>query len=760
MAHRRHTPNRSTRRSTAWKSRPFAATVHEVPRRTVAAIAVTATAATCVIAAPAHATGETYRIRIVNTTGVAPSNVYVSLIGQTLNPALPGSMAMNTAYPLVASNGPASPWVSEGGNRYSVTLTGTWTSGGILYSLNQNGDPDFDGYDAQPTVGLNEHPYDLSELTFDSNSTFNGDISAVNQIGIPSRLTIIDPDGTTVSTLNGTSDDATEYVGCPAATSRIMKTSLTGWDPQTAGVWRTQGNGDFLQLEGLGSAAIYPNYPSFEGYVKEMAGKTLTVRGYFAGGQVAGLPAYYNYSGTVDDDGNVFLTGGLYDNSDSTGASHYPAPSGIYIAATEMYGHDSTTWAAGSGYGVYAQNGPYIVGPANGATLTGGHWSGAGTVPPVSAGSYINSASQGWQPGASGAYNAIGNDVYGWIYGDLVVSFAMGYWGSTAATGSPIYNSYRWNTNRPVDAAAPASGDPWWTPAGLPAYEDAWTGPAPDYARFNLYQGATQKTGTSYGMALGDRFAPAGTRSPELGVTNTPIGSDYGTWQIELLPNTGCATASSMTPSTGSVTGGSVVTITGKNLYPGLGVMFGSVPATSVSVSTEPISGVSTVLATAPAHAGNGAVAVSVTNAYGTASPAIDSAVAGTFTYTGASSPPAPPAPPSQGAGAGSGVDAIPAGSVKVQVVKQKLRSDSRPVKVTIPLNAATALAVRGLPRKQSKAAVAIKINGKWTSLGSAKVSRKGKATLPAFTLATSERQLVRVKSGGRIFRLAVTGTN
>lgn len=607
-----------------------------VRRVAVAIVAVLASLALLTPHAVAVPATTTYNLRIVNNTGVDPTHVFVTLTpGEGPTPTLPSKgahgMAFNVAYPLEASGGKETFWQQAGGsappNSYELQLSGAWSSGTILYSLGDSARSEFTGYTGQPTVGLNEHPYDFSEITFDANDTFNGDISAVNQIGIPARLSILKPNGT-LANQNGEAVPATEYVGCAYATNKVLSSALSGWDSATNGVWRTDSAGKFLQLEGLGSSAIYGHYPSFEQYVKSMVGKTLTVRGYFNGNnKIPGdKPAYYNYSGGVATDGSIFLKGSLSDDADGSGTTQYPTTSGIFVPGEEIYDHKPSTWLAGTGFGVYAQNGPYTVAADNAATLSAGSWTGSATTPPASANDFISDTDQGWVPGTRGTYKDVGNDIYGQIYGDLVVSYAMGYWGSNA-TGSALYDSASWNTNSPPGPnASDSPKSTWWTPGGLPAYGAAWVGAVPSYARFNIYQYATQATGTSYGMSLGDRFAPTGTRNPSMAVKNTPeVGhNNYGTWQIELLATTGCATPTTLSHTSGPAGGGQHLTITGRNIYAGAIVRFGGTPADHVNVTLDPVSGISTIEATTPAHTA-GTVPVVVTNKYGDAATGVDS---------------------------------------------------------------------------------------------------------------------------------------
>ena len=691
-------------------------------------VALTTTAllaGSALVAVPAQAADDpTYRIRIVNSTGTPDSSVFVTLTPGSKAPTLPAGMTTGTAYPLV---GAGSPWQAEGAHAYSITVAGEWTSGTILYSLGSGSDG-FTGYADQPTVGANDHQYDFSELTFDATNTFNGDISAVNQIGIPAQLSILTPQGE-LANRNASTEPATEYVGCVASTKHLMQTSLTGWDPQANGVWRTRPGGGFLQIAGPGSASLYAAYPDFTGYLTSLAGKTLTMRGYYAGGNGAGPGAYYSYSGTVADDGSIFLTGTLSDEADGTGTTHYPAPAGIYVAGGELAGHDSSTWVEGTGYGIYAQNGPYLVGAADGATLSNGTWTGAGTTPPADAAAYINSASPGWVPAQAGAYNAVGNDVYGWIYGDLVVSYAMGYWGSNS-TGTPLYDSSRWNTNRPVDPVT-NPGTPWWTEAGLPAYADAWTGPTPAYPRFNVYQSATQTTGTTYGMSLGDRFSPAGQTDPEMGVTATPVAGFHGTWQVELLANDGCAQALSLSAGSGPAGGGGQVTITGRNIRAGAQVSFGGVAATGETTSYDAVARTTSVTATVPAHAA-GRVDVVVTNPGGDATTRRDSStLAGAYTYVSVGQPP-------RAVSLRPGVTWYPGTSGAPVRVKQRVTGSASTAPVArVKPGARSALVVHRLPAGRS-VKVAVRVGGEWRSLGSVRVRASRWATLP--TLSISKR--------------------
>ena len=710
-------------------------------RRALLALLVLVAAVAAVLgAAPIGAAQvTTYTIRVVNNTGLPASQVFVALTtsGSAAAPTPPAGFALNQAYPLSGGQ-----WQSVGGNAYQVQLSGTWVSGTILTSLaNGAGDTAFTGYSSQPTVGLNDHRYDFSELTFDATNTFNGDVSAVNQIGIPSRLSILTASGA-LAPVNGTGAPATEYVGCPAATWAQMQAAAPGWSPPANTVWRTNANG-FLQLAGPGSQALYAAYPSFQGYATSLAGKTLTVKGYYAGSSHAGdAPAYYTYSGQVGANGSIYLTGTLSDTPGGTTSSTYTAPTGIYIAGSELYGH---TWAAGTGYGVYAQNGPYVVGPSPAPTWNGSSW--VGYTPPATAGGF--SSGNGY--GGSGAFQNIVNDVYGWIYGDYVVSYAMGYWGSTA-NGGPQWVSSAWNTNPPANSAFfnPAFG----SANGLPPYSGAWLNPAPNFTHFNVYQFGTSETGTSYGMALGDRFAPQGYTSPEIAYTPVNPSGSYGTWQVELQANNGCAQATGIASGTsGSVNGGTAVTIAGWNFHKNATVTFDGVPATNVTVAHNPAptgSANSTITATAPPGC-PGPANVQVTNAFGSASAGIDtSTLTNAFTYTGKA--------PAHCKGNGlpttslSGLSYLYPPGVKGKLVTIKRApsiAQSRTVRATtrvfIPGGTPYRFTLKGLPKK---ATFTVRVRalhgapnggvGAYQPFATVKANEKGVATLPALSIAAA----------------------
>ena len=679
--------------------------------------------------AAAAATPSNYKVTVVNSTGQDPANVFVTLVSSGAAPTapstLPPNFSMDTAYPLDPING-LTPWTSEGGNRYSITLNGAWNSGTILYSV---GTP----YASKPTAGSNASPYDFSEVTVDANGALNGDISSVDQVGVPARLSVLAP-GRVQASRDGGTQPATEYVGCVDATWNLLQ-RYAGSTPRN--VYRTSG-GQFVQLLGPSAGGAWSNYPSFETYVTNQARAGFTVTGSFAGNSEYGTPAStYSYTGSLTPDGRwLKLSGTLqapYTSYD------------MYLPLSELWTHDDSAWTGANGYGVYRQNGPYVLASQGGAQPQYGATAFFNTAPPYpSAGNALGPLTLGGYNPASppqGAYATDANDVYGWIYGDVVASFAMGYWGSRYGS-----NSVAWNTN-----AAP----PWGAgTVGQPPFAAAWPNPFPGYPLFNVYQAAVDATGTTYGSPLNDRFTPPATTSPEIAVTPPAQAGPY-TWNIELLAQEGCAQALSVSPASGPAGGGQRVTITGRNFHDGASVTFGGVAATNVQVSHNPVTSLDTITATTPAAPRRGPVNVRVTNPYGSRSQGIDTSVlASAYAYP-SSSPSSPGRAaglpvPSRGVGLGAGILRYPGGGCSLpQAVRGVMQPrPARAPRVIVPTDGVIALSVRGLPKK-AEASIDIQVDGAWKYLGRVKANARGAAVLPRYAQTTrGQSVLIRARAG------------
>ena len=128
------------------------------------------------------------------------------------------------------------------------------------------------------------------------------------------------------------------------------------------------------------------------------------------------------------------------------------------------------------------------------------------------------------QPG-SGKTVPVLNDVYGWIYGDLVTAYAYGYWGGKYGNDSSAFD-------------------------GKPAFNDARSTADP-FIAWSLWQQAIWKTSDSYGMSLGERFSAAGKSSPL-------IGTGQGAETMQVTMKNGCSNASGKTGNSGSVAGAAV----------------------------------------------------------------------------------------------------------------------------------------------------------------------------------------------------------
>ncbi len=718
------------------------------PRTFIAVVAATVAVAGLMLTGVAAAGTPPYKITFVNNTGQDPANVYATLLSSGGTPpspsGLPNGFAMNTAYSLDPI-GDSTPWVSEGDNRYSITLNGAWSSGTILYSIGT-------GYGSKPTAGKNLSPYDFSEITVDDISgSLNGDISSVDQIGVPARLSVLTP-GRVQANRDGSTQPATEYVGCVNATWNLLQ-QYAGSIPQN--VFLTSG-GQFLQMLGPTAGVAWSNYPSFQQYVTGQAQAGLIVTGNFGGNTQYLTPAStYSYTGSLTADGQWLKLSGTLGNS-----LGYPNPMDMYVPLSELWTHDDPTWTGASGSGVYRQNGPYVLVLSGGAQPTYGASAFFNTAPNTISPYYPSTGNSGgpltvpgYGPNAppAGNYATDANDIYGWMYGDLVASFAMGYWGSSYGS-----NSVAWNTN----ALAPygVQGTPGAAPAPFAA---GWANAFPGYPLFNVYQAAVNATGTTYGSPLNDRFTPAAISNPELGVTPPSINNPGPyTWAIELLAQNGCAQALSVSPASGPAAGGQQVTITGRNFHQWATVTIGGIAATNVRVTHNPATTLDTITATTPAAPSGGPANVRVTNVYGSKANNIDTSVlplAYAYPASGTGSGGSPgraagtPIPPG-GVSLGGGSYRYPGtGCSLAQVVRGAMQAKSaRAPRVTVPAGAIAALAVHGLP-KRAEVSVDIQINGNWAFLGRVPSNASGEAVFPRYAQTIiGQSALIRARAGSK----------
>lgn len=411
-------------------------------------------------------------------------------------------------------------------------------------------------YFSEAPLGGNQPPanasfrYDYVEFTIvytasTGDTTVNGDVTGIDQVGIPARMAFKDSKGRTLDNA-GTNSPAVRSMGCWDDILRTVQANAASlspaWDATTI-VQTAPGTTNRMRLAGpsnmpTGIAA----YPSMQQYMAGLSGQQVTVAGYFGGNTNPPLAAtYYTYSGTFDTSGNLALSGTL--TSDKAGATpnpSYPSPQTIYLPARGFFDTmapntwwDSDTWGSatagyGTGFGIYAQNAPYQLGGTAPTTYETRLSSPGGT--PTSLRSWALDTS--YLSNSAVYYSSVGNDIYGWIYGDLVASLANGFVGPLG------YDTRTWNTN------GDAAGTPYAGPQQ--AFAALYPAGVPAYAAWDLWQQAVATTSDSYGVSLGDRFAFQGARSTS---PDMSTAEDTGIIEVTLLPKDGCGQPVALEPS-------------------------------------------------------------------------------------------------------------------------------------------------------------------------------------------------------------------
>lgn len=475
----------------------------------------------------------------------AANNLCVTVIVDNQNASVPAGT--NTLYLTLTGTGGTTTLIDPSGTSHAMNTSVTFStfqtggSGPAQFTVQtQASNPLASGrlyFSEADLGGAQPAPngpfrYDYVEFTIVNNSgvlNVNGDVTGIDQVGIPSSMSFQDANGNTLNN-SGTTLPATRSMGCwTTILDAITSASASldpSWTPSSIQQMTTATPATRLRLAGpIAMPAGIGAYPSMVSYVQALGNNKVTVSGTFAGNtklNILGSP--YSYSGTFDKWGNIALSGTLGPN--------YPTPQTIYIPARSLYDTMAPTgnWSAntwgnaavgyGTGYGVYAQNGPYQLGGTAPSTFenatTGGAQSWA--------------LSPSYLTDTSVFFESIGNDVYGWIYGDLVASMANGFVGPLG------YDSSVWNTNPPNNAAP------------QPAFAAAYTSkslPVPKYAAWDLWQDAVATTSDSYGVSLGDRFNFQGAHSssPDM---STSVAT--GIIRVTLLPNDGCSTSAALSP--------------------------------------------------------------------------------------------------------------------------------------------------------------------------------------------------------------------
>ena len=417
-------------------------------------------------------------VKFVNNTGQPDSNIFVTADTGGVGTATYTGTVGNKFQPGLGKGVPLTDLVGPGTDpakhTYSFVVNG-YGGGRIYYSVGK-------AFSAHwPSAHDETVPFDMVELNVNGSGKgdFYGDLSAMEQVGIPSNLQVLDSNGNVIQTTDGPAD---RNIACyKDVYDDLVKSGPAGWD--ASGVRKLQPNGDLLRL--VGPNADVSRYPSLQKYVESLHGQTLRIKGRFGGtGTLAG--AYYDYSSYVDAQGNLYLKGTLTDPNDpSKPNANYPHASTMFVAANDLW---SNATPGQTGYGIYLQNGPFTL---DGVVTGDGHATNYKLTP------------------GTGQTQAIQNDVYGWIYGDLVTAYAYGYWGGKYGNDSSQF-----------DGKAP--------------FAAART--APDsFATWNIWEQAIWDTSDSYGMALGERFGSGGKKSPLIGVGNGAAG-------MQITMKGGCAT--------------------------------------------------------------------------------------------------------------------------------------------------------------------------------------------------------------------------
>lgn len=471
---------------------PATSTTTAPPTTAPATTTTTAPAPTPACSTPGDVGADPLKLSIVNESDQLDSEVYVTLTGQ---PATAGQTwaanptnLVNTSVPLSCL--PVDPDV-PGGHAYVVELSQNVASGLLWISYGA-------GLPGLPTT---QPSFDTSMTRF-ANVEFaypgQGDMTNVDQFSFPVDL---DTYASATATPSSPTLQSSHY---NAGTCEIVGAlEQTVQSQGAAADWNQivvrDADKNFVRVVSPKQRAKQPatdgpgktpnpyaqGWPSLQGYLNSMAGRTVTVEGLFSPG--AGEPyvsesGWYEYTATFDADSNVTLTGTIQ------------APVGSSPGASGSVPGQQMTIPAG---------GNDSAGPNN--LLTGlydqaSQYSVNGTA--------RNTATSGATP----------NDVYNTIYRDFIAAFTYGYWGGRYGTS----NSGFWQTWNPP--ASPAGGQP--------AFAAARNG-TDAFTAWNIYAETMFQYSNNYNIPYGEDYGSGapGRPSPLLdlpvgGTLRVTIGSD------------------------------------------------------------------------------------------------------------------------------------------------------------------------------------------------------------------------------------------
>ena len=465
---------------------------------------------------PYHASGTP-------RSGIADASLYLSVLGTpsaaattsqgcTTGGAWEGPSTSDTAL-AVSGSGLNSVAFTSLSDYDAVNHTGTLTicptiSSGNLYLSNGplNG--------TAPSPQTSTTRFGLVEFTYNNNG-LDADLTLIDQIGMSMSMSMSNggtrvpgsyrDTGCLVEIVNDLSNQSVNMSNWSTSSVSGGITAYSSTTPPTtpaAGAWTAadlQDNASWVRI--LGPSQNAAAYPSAQTYATSITGP-LTINDHLGDATFNGP---FNYTAT--------LSGGVWTLS---GTVSYPAGSSVVngptlqVSQAGLYGADPN---GGTGYQVFAQNGPFTASwsgsPANGTYDFSGSWAADGGAP-------------------ASMQNTVKT-----IYRDFITAFSYGYWGSslgggtntgplaTNFTGDPLTQAYKnAQPSFPQESGAQVAWD---------VYDQVIR------SRSNIGSSDNPKPSGAYGMPYSDTYVPS-AQSPNQDQTNVD------TWNLTLGDPSACPT--------------------------------------------------------------------------------------------------------------------------------------------------------------------------------------------------------------------------
>ena len=281
----------------------------------------------------------------------------------------------------------------------------------------------------------------MAEFTY-NNLSMDADLTLIDQIGVTMSMRMQSPGGLIQGSYRDTGclvdivndlSNATPTNMAPWSTTGVsggIVAYLPGEAPSsmpTAGTWTPadlQGNPNWLRI--LGPTQNASGYPSTQAYATSVTGP-LTINDMLGDATYNGE---FSYTATLAD--STWTLNGTLTPPSGTGTLTGPT---ILVNQAGLYGPDPK---AGTGYQLYAQNGPFYA-----------SWTPAWPFRPPT-----HSPAPGWLMGARRCRCRTPSKS---IYRDFIAAFSYGYWGSSLGGGTNT-GTYAANfTGNPLDAGLPCS---------------------------------------------------------------------------------------------------------------------------------------------------------------------------------------------------------------------------------------------------------------------------------------------------------------